>query len=222
MDWASLGTGIAVVLTLMVYSYLVGDNVVFRVAEHLLVGVSIGWATLQILFGLLIPAVETVRREASSGSPTIGTVLTYVIPLVLGALLLGRFSRATRALTNLIIALVIGTVAALALAGAVLGTLIPQVGQTMINLRGGPGASGADIIGNIVLVAGALLSLAYFQFSIMQKTEETATAPSPVLVVRQLGRWSIMLAFGAVFGAVFLTYFAALVDRLVFLFSLGG
>ncbi|NWJ44931.1 MAG: hypothetical protein HXX08_03545 [Chloroflexi bacterium] len=221
MDWSSLGTGIAVVLTLMIYSYLVGDNVLFRIAEYLLVGVSIGWSTLQIIFGIIIPAFDSVRQETAGGSPTLATVLTFAIPLVLGALLLVRVGRATRSLHNLIMALVIGTVSALALAGAVFGTLVPQVGQTIVNLRGGAGSNSWDILGNIVLVAGVLLSLAYFQFTIRKNPEESGTAQAGV-IVRLLGRWSLMLAFGAIFGSVFLTYFAALIDRLMFLIKLGG
>jgi hypothetical protein len=220
MDWATLGAGVAFVLTLMVFSYLIGDNVVFQIAEHLLVGVSIGWATLQILFGVVVPAVDTIWQESSSSSPTVGIILTYAIPLGLGLLLLLRSSRAARPLTNLIIGLVIGTVAALSLAGAVAGTLVPQVGQTIVSLRGGEGKSGADIIGNIVLVLGALLSLAYFQFTVMKKESDIVSPIGNVgAVTRMLGRWSLMLAFGAVFGAVFLTYFAALIDRLIFLIN---
>jgi len=226
MDWAALGTVLAVVLTVMIYSYLIGDNVVFRVAEHLLVGVSIGWAVLQITFGLIVPVFNSLQRETSSGKASLGTVLSFAIPLGLGVLLLLRPSKAGRQVTNLIVALVIGTVAALALVGAVAGTLIPQVGATIVNLRGSDGASGADIIGNVVLVAGALLSLAYFQFTLRKRPEDTAnvqtTRPDVGIITRTMGRWSIMLAFGAVFGAVFLTYFAALVDRLIFLLKLGG
>ncbi len=225
MDWASLGVGVAIVLSLMVYSYLIGDNAVYKVAEHLLVGVSIGWAVLQILFGLIVPAVSSLQRELTSASPTPGTVLTFAIPLVIGLLLLLRPIRAARPVTNLIIALIIGTVAALALGGAVLGTLVPQVGATIVNLRGGEGAGLGDILGNILLVAGAILSLAYFQYSMRKKPEDAATQTGGrdvALITRLLGRWSIMLALGAVFGAVFLTYFAALVDRVVFLLNLGG
>lgn len=219
MDWATLGAGVAFVLTLMIFSYLIGDNVVFRIAEHVLVGVSIGWATLQIIFGVIVPAVDTIRQESSSGSPTLGTILTYAIPLGLGLLLLLRSSRAARPITNVVIGLVIGTVAALALAGAVSGTLVPQVGQTIVSLRGGEGASGADIIGNVVLVLGALLSLAYFQFTVMKKDSDVVSTVSVGAITHMLGRWSLMLAFGAVFGAVFLTYFAALIDRLIFLIN---
>lgn len=222
MDLNLVGTIIAVILTVMIFTYLLGDNPVFRLAEHILIGVSVGWATLQIFYNLLLPAFNYVLDNSKTGSLD---WWLYLIPLVLGLLLLLRPVRAAKPLTNLIMALVIGTVAALALAGALSGTLLPQVGATMLPLNTG------DIIGRLVLLLGTILALWYFQFTVfgpsLPATGETAPKQdqraglSGILGrVRLVGRWGIMLAFGAVFASVFLTYFAALVDRLLFLINL--
>ena len=130
--------------------------------------------------------------------------------------------RAARPITNLIMALVVGTVAALALAGAISGTLLPQVGATMLPLNSG------DIVGRVVLILGTILALWYFQFTVFRvnPSDETSASTQEVTAtgissrIRLVGRWAIMLAFGAVFASVFLTYFAALVDRLLFLINL--
>jgi hypothetical protein len=212
--WVDLGLGLALVLTLMVYSYLIGDNMAFRLAEHILVGVSVGWATLQIIFNLIIPAIDRIQ-ETGAG---IGQIVVYTIPLLLGVIILFRPIRAARPATNLVMAVVIGTVSALALAGAVAGTLLPQIGATMLPLNQG---GITDIIGGIVLVIGTLTTLWYFQFT-TRKVAQSQSDGANVLSrnVHLLGRWSIMLAFGAVFASVFLTYFAALVDRLLFLLKI--
>ncbi len=216
MSWPILGTALALILTLMIYSYLIGDNVIFRLAEHILVGVSVGWATLQVVFNLIIPAVDRIREGGGAGQ-----VVAYTVPLLLGVIILFRPLRAARPITNLVMALVIGTVSALALAGAVAGTLLPQMGATMLPLtRGGL----TDIIGAVVLVAGTILALWYFQFTTRKSAQVQADSASAGAVSRTgrlLGRWTIMLAFGAVFASVFLTYFAALVDRIMFLLKIS-
>jgi hypothetical protein len=222
MDLNLVGTIIAVILTVMIFTYLLGENPVFRLAEHILIGVSVGWATLQIFYNLLLPAFNYILDGSKTGSLD---WWLYLVPLVLGLLLLLRPVRAAKPLTNLIMALVMGTVAALALAGALSGTLLPQVGATMLPLNTG------DIIGRIVLLLGTILALWYFQFTVFKPSSPLEAAGEPNKDqsagisgifgrVRLVGRWGIMLAFGAVFASVFLTYFAALVDRLLFLINL--
>lgn len=214
MDWNFVGAIVALVLTVMVYSYLIGDNFIFRLAEHILVGVSVGFAFIQVLFGLIVPALNNIVQNATNVRLEF---FIYLIPVVLGILLLARPVRAARPLTNLVMALVIGTVSALALAGALAGTLLPQLGASMSPLNSG------DVVGKIVLLLGTLLALWYFQFTFFQRRPEVQPTGLVMLNerIRRLGRWSIMLAFGAIFASVFLTYFAALVDRLLFVITFG-
>lgn len=215
MEWNTIGAILALLLTLMIFSYLLGENVLFRVAEHILVGVSVGWAILQILYGLLLPSLNRLQTSATDGR--YGELMATLIPLLLGLLLLTRPLRGTRVFTNPIMALVVGTVATLSLAGALSGTLIPQIGATMLPLGEG------DIFGRIVLLITTLVSLWYFQFTIAKSPRQEGQPLRGVQLlssrVRLFGRWTIMLAFGAVFASVFLTYFAALVDRLLFLIN---
>ncbi len=219
MDFNVVGTIIAVILTAMVFSYLLGDNPVFRLAEHILIGVSVGWAVLQIIFNLFVPAFDYILDTSQTGNLD---WWLYLVPMALGVVLLFRPLRAARPVTNLVMAFVVGTVAALALAGALSGTLLPQVGATMVPLTSG------DIVGRVVLILGTILALWYFQFTVFRvNSSGEAAAPAREAAattvssrVRVAGRWAIMLAFGAVFASVFLTYFAALVDRLLFLINL--
>jgi hypothetical protein len=217
MNWNLIGTVIALILTVMVYTYLIGDNVIFRLAEHILVGVSVGWAILQIFYNLLVPAWNSIVDDARNGLR--GELLALAIPLLLGLILLTRPLRATKSLTNLIMALVVAVVAALSLAGALSGTLLPQIGAAAAPLN-----EGGDIFGRIVLLVGTLVSLWYFQFTVFKPQRPETEGPQTLSIiserVRIFGRWSIMLAFGAIFASVFLTYFAALVDRLLFIINI--
>ena len=53
----TLGVALGLALTLMVYSYLLGDNPLYRLAVHLLVGVGMGYASVVIIFRVLYPTL---------------------------------------------------------------------------------------------------------------------------------------------------------------------
>ena len=203
----------------MVYSYLIGDNPLFRLAEHILVGVSVGYATVTIVFSVLIPAVRNVRDEVTAGNTPLAVV--YMIPILAGIILLFRPLRAARPFTNLVVALVIGVTAALALGGTIAGTLLPQIGATMLPI--GQSGDAFAIVGNVVLVLCTVLTLWYFQFTLRKSKAKTASTRSNLpQTARLAGRWTLMLALGAVFASVFITYLAALIDRVSFLLRLGS
>ena len=71
-----LGAWSIVFFTLCIFSYLLGDNPFYKIAEHIFVGVSAGyvavytfWSTIwPNLFGRLWPAVETVDSNSSDSS----------------------------------------------------------------------------------------------------------------------------------------------------------
>ena len=76
-----IGIWIAAILTIMVYSYLLGDNPLFRIAEHLLVGSAIAYAVVIAIHSVLIPRLFS---RLASGQ------WLYLIPLLLGILLLAK------------------------------------------------------------------------------------------------------------------------------------
>ena len=83
------GTLVAAILTLFVFSYLLGDNVLYRFAEHLFVGVAVGYAMVvafHTVIGskLLMPLIEAL----SDGNW--GLVLLLGISLLMGLLLLTK------------------------------------------------------------------------------------------------------------------------------------
>ena len=50
-----IGSIIGFILTLMVFSYLLGDNGLFRLAVYILVGVSAGFVAVVALYNLIWP-----------------------------------------------------------------------------------------------------------------------------------------------------------------------
>src|SRR5437762_11436589 len=90
MDETFIGSIVAGLLTLMVFSYLIGANPLWRIAQSLLVGVSVGYVTLVVLTQVIAPQMARVIVPAADAAP-IDRWLTAV-PVALGLLFLMRIA----------------------------------------------------------------------------------------------------------------------------------
>ena len=72
----------AALLTIMVYSYLLGDNPLYRLAEHVFIGSSVAYAVVVVIHGVLGPLLFKPLTSDKTGER-----LLAVVPLVLGLLL---------------------------------------------------------------------------------------------------------------------------------------
>jgi hypothetical protein len=195
----------------MVFSYLLGANPLWRIAQSLLVGVSVGYVTLVVLTQVIAPQVARIVRpdEGMTGSDQ----WLALVPVVLGLLLLMRlaFPGAWPASFGLNLVVVVG--AALALGGALAGAIVPQSLDTIRKLDFNNPYS---LVGNIVLVGGVICALSYFAFG----ARANGQRPAPIQAVSLVGRWVLVIAFGAVLGSLATTFYAALIERLDFLVTL--
>jgi FtsH-binding integral membrane protein len=195
----------AVVLTLMVLSRIIGDNPLFRIAQYLFVGVSLGLAFVVAYHQVLRPAVGALI----AGNPGASTL--YGVPLLLGLLLLPRITRGQEWswLANIPLALVFGVGTALAVGGAIVGTLAPQILDTARPLNGGA----AQLAGGIVLAIGTVVTLSAFFYTVPRESGAGRLVAGAALV----GHWLLMIAFGFFFASALQTYMSALTERLSFL-----
>ena len=167
------GTWVAVVLTLVVFSFLLGDNVLFRLAEHIFVGIAVGYAAVIAFHSILVPRVLLpILRAAAEGDWL--QLIIPVIPLALGLLLLTksfRWSARFSWLGSLSVALLLGVGAALAIGGAIFGTLIPQIDTTadIFYFVEHYGYVPGLISGILVLVAQVVWPLDQVSFSSLSK-----------------------------------------------------
>ena len=90
MDATLAGNIVAGLLTLMVFSYLLGANPLWRIAQSLLVGVSVGYITLVLLTQVVAPQVARVLAPAAGADPSDRWLAA--VPVALGLLLLLRFA----------------------------------------------------------------------------------------------------------------------------------
>ena len=122
------GVLVGFLLTLLVFSYLFGDNVLFRLGIHLFIGVSTGYIAVLVWNNILwarlfVPFIN--------GSP--GERLMALIPLGLGVLLLMKASPRLSGWGNLPVAFLVGVGAAAAVGGAILGTIFLRASPPSIN-----------------------------------------------------------------------------------------
>ena len=127
-----IGTWVAFALTLMVYCYLGKDipflHAIYRIAVYVFVGVALGYGALMAWHGVLVPRL-LLRLESGEW--------VYLVPLVFCLLLLARVRRSWSRLGNLTTAFLFGVGAALAVGGALVGTLLPQIRATFLSLNPG-------------------------------------------------------------------------------------
>jgi len=210
------GIWIGAILTLMVYSYLLGDNPLFRLAQHILVGTAVAYGAMIAYHQVLQPDLLSPLQENPRANWYLG------IALVLGLLLLAKVSPSFSYMGNVSVGFMLGVGTGLAIGGALVGTLLPQVQSSIVSLY--PSDYGAGMKGlqgafsALVIVVGTVCTLLAFQF-----TRGSQTAPAGRLInstlgiTRKVGRFFILLAFGALFGGGILTALTLLIGRIQFL-----
>jgi hypothetical protein len=202
---------IAIVVTIMVLSRIAGHNPVFRVAQYLFVGVSLGLAFVVAYHQVLQPATTALISGGSDSAILYGT------PLFLGLLLLPRITRRQEFswLANIPLALIFGVGAALAVGGAIAGTLAPQILDTSNRpLSGDP----LQIAGALVLALGTVITLSAFYYTVPAESPRSRL----VALTAIAGHWLLMVAFGFFFASAIQSYMSALTERLGFLIRFFG
>ena len=213
-----LGLATATVLTLAVLSYLFGDNSFFRLAQSLFVGVAAGYAGALSWHSILWPRVLLLIRQPA-------TYWYYGLSFILGTMLLARGLRATRALANLPLGILFGIGAALALGGALGGTLLPLVRSLFYPLA--PQVYGVGwpawvmIVDAVLIIIGTLAVLGAFQFTIPHRGPFKYIGRAWSALGRSLGRGLIMVAFGALYAGALVSFFTLLIGRIEFLLQVA-
>ncbi len=203
----TIGTIAGFVLTLMVFSYLLGDNLLYRIAVYVLVGLAAGYITIVTVESVLLPWFQTT---IGSGQP-LNTGLG-LLPVLLATLLLLKSSSRLGRLGNLAIAFLVGVGTAVALIGTLVGTLFPLVSSTGAGFRG-------DIINLFLIFAGVICSLIYFQYILTRTTPDgTRVRILPVQLLSIIGQGFIVTALASLYAAAILTSLTIFSERIAFLF----
>ncbi len=208
-----IGSIIGFVLTLLFFSYLIGDNGLFRLAIHIFIGVAAGYMAVIAINNAIWPRLIYPMLLG-----TLEERLMTLIPFLAGILLLAKITERFTGLGSPVMAYLAGVGAAAAIGGAVVGTLIPQIGGTinMFDLQAMQASNrsqGLGLFNGMIVLIGVISTLAYFHFGARSVSGEK-TRPSWLLALGGLGRLYIAIAFGAIFAGVYAAAMAALVERL--------
>ena len=147
--------------------------------------------------------------------PGVGTVAMVTVGGVAGGAggaterLVASGGKSAGTLTDL--AIDVGVGAATALSGAVVGTLIPQSSAAMDAFV--PLTVTRLLEGGIML-AGTVLTLAYFQFSASRTADGTVKRNVIFEILAWGGRVFIAITFGVLFAGVYMAALTALLERL--------
>jgi hypothetical protein len=217
-----IGGLLGFLLTLCVFSYLLGDNGLFRFAIHIFIGVAAGFVAAMALRSVIVPQLFV---------PLIGGALAeklwVLFPLLLSLLLFAKAFPRLSILGSPVMAFLVGVGAAVAIGGALLGTLFPQFRATTqlldtAAIQASGKEVGVELLNGVLILLGLVVTFASFQYN----TGFIKSSSFRALwnLIYWSGRVFVAITFGVIFAGVYLASLAALTERLnsllVFLFKL--
>lgn len=207
------GVWLAGILTLFVFSYLIRDSFLFRLAQCLLVGTAIGYGSAVVLHlvvwdRLLVPLLEDTLFLWKNQWP-------LFVPLILGLLLLTKLVPNAGWIGNISLGYLFGVGAALAIGGALGGALVPQLKATVLAFPPSPGLD--NWVNSVLILLGALGALLAFRFNRAADSFPRRAYGRLATAWGRIGTAFIMVAFGAIFAATVTARVSTLVGQLYFL-----
>lgn len=196
-----IGIWVAALFTLAIYSFLYKENPLYRLAEHLVVGISMGYSIVIAYTRVLLPRL--IEPLAA------GENWLLLVPGLLGILYITRFFPKIAWLSRYPIAFVMGTAMGVGFPLSMKALVLRQLEATMLPVYES-GMSIDLVIGNIILILGTLAALIYFFFSKPHKGWFFGTGS-------RIGIWVIMVGFGATFGFTVMGRVSLLIGRIQFL-----
>ena len=213
-----ISAAVSFIFTILILSYLIGDNPLFRAAIYVFVGAAAGYVAAVAWNEVLNPAlVGPILSGSAFEGPVQG--LAVGVPLLGSLLLLFKISPRLSSLGQLPMAYLVGVGAAVTIGGAVLGTLLPQVSATFDSFDlVSAGVSGGDtafiFFNGLVVLLGVIGTLAYFHFGATQ-TEDGSVHRNPIVnILAWIGRVYIAITFGVLFAGVYMAALTALIERM--------
>ncbi len=182
---------VAAFFTLCIFSFLYKDNPLYQMAEQLLVGISLGYSLVFTYERIFIPYIwQPIVLKHN---------FILIFPTLLGILYLFRFSRKLGWLSRYPIAFsMIGIGLGVPL-GIHAGILV-QMRQAMVPVEN---------INLFLILLGTIAVLLYFFFS------KAHTGAYGKFV--GIGKWYMMIGFGASFGMTVMARISLLIGRIKFL-----
>ncbi len=198
-----VGLVVGSLLTLLIFSYLLRDNVLYRWALALVVGVAVGYAAAV--------AVRFVSHEwttqAAAGQIEVSSLAT-VLPLLLGCLLLFKGFTSSRLLGrlsivgNIPLGYLVGAGAAVAVSGALMGTILPLTWATGEGVRLEHGI--LPLVQGAIALVATIVTLLVFSTTLRRSPGVEAERKGWRHGLEQMGQALVAVALGQLLRAPFL------------------
>ncbi|MCK5125087.1 MAG: hypothetical protein KAR42_02420 [candidate division Zixibacteria bacterium] len=204
MDWQIFGVWLAAFMTLGIISFLYKDNVFYKAAEAIFIGISAGYWFIVFFWDSMVGKfyVQAIESPEPEHHVWVG--------LILGILMLARLSNKVGWIARWPLAFVVGATAGLYMMMFFVSNAMVQVQSTIMPLWE-TGDGWFTVFNNIVIIIGVTCGLVYFFFS---KKHEGAFG-----VAAKIGIWFLMVTFGASFGYTVMSRMSLMLGRLDFLFG---
>lgn len=193
----AIATLVAAIATIIVLGGLLGERRLFGWSQHLFAGLVTGYLVLLAITEVLVPRIVLPLADAPEridGWLFLGLALTA-----------GAAPWLPRAVAAIPMSVAIGALAAFALGGAVVGTILPQLGATIVRPDDDPLVIAASAGG--ALITGLVL-LGFLHGTPRGRLLGGAAS---------LGRWLMLAGIGGWLGYLLLSRLVLLVDRIGFL-----
>jgi len=218
---------VAAFVTVMILSYVIGDNVLFRIATYLFIGIASGFAGAIAWANVVKPTLvqPLIDKELVSLFSREGAV-TFLIPWMLVLFLLLKLSPRLSRFGSFPVALLVGVGAAVVVGGSITGTLIPQsraaaetLSQEIVfNTSGEPLSIWLEnLISALVLILATISVLIYFRFSAQREMTGGARRSRIAEIFAYLGQIFIAVTFGVMYAGALMATIVVLAQRFQFL-----
>lgn len=202
------GAWVATGLTLLIFSFLYKDNPLFKLAEHLYVGVSVGYIIVKTYDTVIVHLV--VKPIVENGE------IALLVPVAIGMLMLTRYVPKAAWMSRYAFAFIVGMGAGLAIPRTISSFILKQIEDTVRPLLSMTGPDGLTFSMNLlnpssnlnalIILFGVSSVLFYFFFSIEHSGAGRAVARTGVIF--------LMISFGAGFGYTVMARMSLLIGRL--------
>lgn len=193
-------TWVAALVTIVVLGALLGERRVFGWSQHLLAGLATGFLGLIALGEVIAPRLLEPLVADPAGRPELWAGVALAATAAAAPWLPRRISRIPASIA-------IGALAAFALGGAVVGTLLPQLDAAVV--RPG-GSASATVAGALAAVMTGLVLIGFLHG--VPRGRVLAGAAGA-------GRWLLIGGLGGWLGFLLLSRLVLLVDRIGFLLT---
>jgi hypothetical protein len=211
-----IGAWVATGLTLFIFTFLYEDNPIFKLAEHLYVGISVGYTIVKAYDTVIVHLIYVPMIKEGDWS--------LLVPVGLGLLMLARYVPNAGWLSRYAFAFIVGVGSGLAIPRTIssfilkqvedtirpLVTLLPDGGMTFTASLLNP----ASNLNAVILLVGVVSVLFYFFFSLEHD--------GPLRTAARTGILFLMIAFGAAFGYTVMARMSLLIGRFTDLIEFAG